>query len=163
MLTSQGIILIVIEYSRLGTRVTSNGLVSVVTDNSTAAVVELSCETDFVARSGAFKDLLSNISNSVLAKAKPQSISSGSKLQEFTYDLGDLTDSDGKNMREVLSLSIGKLGENMTVRRVKAFKAPEGTTLFGASHPKDGTDDIPMGRFISLIALNQSSPGETKK
>ncbi|EFP05806.1 hypothetical protein GCK72_018245 [Caenorhabditis remanei] len=145
--------------AKLGTRVTSNGLVSVATDKSSAAVVELSCETDFVARSGAFKDLLTNISTSALTKAKSQSSSSGSKLQEFSFELGDLTDKDGKNMREVLSLAIGKLGENMAVKRVKAYQAPTGTTLFGASHPKDGTDEVPMGRFISLIALNQPTPG----
>ena len=119
----------------------------------------MSCETDFVARSGAFKDLLTNISTSALTKAKSQSSSSGSKLQEFSFELGDLTDNDGKNMREVLSLAIGKLGENMAVKRVKAYQAPNGTTLFGASHPKDGTDEVPMGRFISLIALNQPTPG----
>ncbi|CAP39598.1 Protein CBR-TSFM-1 [Caenorhabditis briggsae] len=145
--------------AKLGTRVTSNGLVSVVSDNSAAAVVELSCETDFVARSGAFKDLLANISNSALSKSKSQSVSGGAKLQEFNYDLGDLTDKEGKNMREVLSLAIGKLGENMAVKRVKAYKAPEGTTLFGASHPKDGSDELPMGRFISLVALKQTSKG----
>lgn len=145
--------------AKLGTRVTSNGLVSFVTDSSSAAVVELSCETDFVARSGAFKDLLANISNSALSKAKSQDCSSGDKLQEYTYELGDLSDNSGKNMREVLSLAIGKLGENMAVKRVKAYKAPEGTTLFGSSHPKDGTDQLPMGRFISLVALKQPTPG----
>ncbi|CAL2044678.1 CBN-TSFM-1 protein [Caenorhabditis brenneri] len=145
--------------AKLGTRVTSNGLVSVVTENSSAAVVELSCETDFVARSGAFKDLLTKITNSALIQTKSQSGSNDSKLQEFSYELGDLSDQDGKNMREVLSLAIGKLGENMAVKRVKAYKAPEGTKLFGASHPKDGTDQVPMGRFISLIAMKQSAPG----
>uniref|UniRef100_A0A8R1I190 Elongation factor Ts, mitochondrial n=1 Tax=Caenorhabditis japonica TaxID=281687 RepID=A0A8R1I190_CAEJA len=145
--------------AKLGTRVTSNGLVSVANDQSTAAVVELSCETDFVARSGAFKDLLSSITNSALLKAKTEPQPSGSKLQEFTYELANLSDTDGKNMRDVLSLAIGKLGENMAVKRVKVYKAPQGTDLFGASHPKDGTEQLPMGRFISLVALTQSAPG----
>lgn len=122
-------------------------------------MVELSCETDFVARSGAFKDLLTKITNSALTKAQNQSVQSGAKLQELSFELGDLADADGKNMREVLSLAIGKLGENMAVKRVKAYKAPEGTALFGASHPKDGTDELPMGRFISLVALSQPKPG----
>ncbi|CAI5452102.1 unnamed protein product [Caenorhabditis angaria] len=148
--------------AKLGSRATANGLVSLSTNNSIAAIVELSCETDFVARADHFKNLLSKLNHTVLSQAEKDfsSTSTGSSFQELSYELENLNDAEsGKNLREVMSLSIGKLGENMVVKRLKALKAPEGTLLFGSSHPKDENEQVLLGRFVSLIALKQEKPG----
>uniref|UniRef100_A0A914PJW1 Elongation factor Ts, mitochondrial n=1 Tax=Panagrolaimus davidi TaxID=227884 RepID=A0A914PJW1_9BILA len=44
--------------AKLGTRIASQGLLGVETSKNAAAVVELNCETDFVARSDVFKHLV---------------------------------------------------------------------------------------------------------
>ncbi|CAB3397975.1 unnamed protein product [Caenorhabditis bovis] len=146
--------------AKLGSRATSQGLVSIVSDKDVAAIVELTCETDFVARADHFKQLLQDLTVSLLEKAKKDLASTdNSTLKEVSYDPEAIVNKDGKNLRDVLSLSIGKLGENMVLKRLKAYKAPKGTHLYGSAHPKESSGDVVMGRFVSLIAIDHTPQG----
>jgi elongation factor Ts len=56
--------------AKLGSRVASQGLLAVESSNNAAAVIELNCETDFVARSDVFKHLLEEITQAAIMLEK---------------------------------------------------------------------------------------------
>ncbi|VDM75580.1 unnamed protein product [Strongylus vulgaris] len=57
-------------------------------------------------------------------------------------------------------MTVGKLGENITIRSIMALFAPTGASLFSAAHPRDGLPSVSMGKFVSVIALRRAdAPG----
>ncbi len=80
-------------------RVAAEGLVGVVNDGGVAAMVEVNCETDFVAKNPEFQAFVSDLAGAV-AKAAPKDLAS---FQEKEKDK--------------LAEKIAKIGENMTIRR----------------------------------------------
>ena len=99
-------------------RVASEGLVSVAVseNNKSAAILEVNSETDFVAKGGAFIDFVSKLVKLAL-KNMP------SNIEEFlsqTLDTGETVDKARENI-------VAKIGENISVRRVKAVKTGNGT------------------------------------
>ncbi|CAI4231636.1 unnamed protein product [Auanema sp. JU1783] len=142
---------------KLSARETTQGLVGVAASGPTAAILELSCETDFVARGDNFKSLLEQITASAL-KASSSRIASrdASKITQISFDMKDLKNSEGKTLDEVVALSVGKLGENIAVKKAQILVAPEGASLYCSSHPKEGTESVSMGRFVSVVALSRA-------
>ena len=80
-------------------------------DKRAAAVVELNCETDFVARTDQFLGFL-NALGELIVKDKPQTLDAllGQKL-------------GGVTVQETLSQMISKIGENMAIRRFRLVEA----------------------------------------
>ncbi|GMS78655.1 hypothetical protein PENTCL1PPCAC_830, partial [Pristionchus entomophagus] len=146
---------------KLSTRQTSQGLVGVKIDGDVGAVVELSCETDFVARGEPFQQLLVSLANSVAASAKKQQWPVSQRMETKTLVFDELADENGKSLREVLTDSVGRIGENLTVKSIRIYKAPEGVQFFGASHPKHTVSDVSMGRFVSVLAMKRLAPEGT--
>ncbi|MEP6589539.1 MAG: translation elongation factor Ts [Gemmatimonadota bacterium] len=91
----------------------SQGLVMIETaaDGATAAMVELNCETDFVARNEAFQALAKQLVHHA-ESVSPVGVSHAAFLAETM---------DGKNIDEVVKLASGKTGEAMTVKQVAKF------------------------------------------
>jgi elongation factor Ts len=96
---------------RMG-RTTSQGSVFTYTseDSKTGAIVELGCETDFVAKTADFKNL-------------------GLKLATFTATHGianadalNAATIDGVPVSEIIKENISKLGENLSIKSVQCFK-----------------------------------------
>ncbi|OGR82930.1 MAG: translation elongation factor Ts [Elusimicrobia bacterium RIFCSPLOWO2_01_FULL_54_10] len=88
-------------------RTTSQGLVSawISPDGSKAGVVEINCETDFVARTKDFLDFAQNLAR----LAAEKTVSSADKL--LAEKLG------AETVEQTLKGVIGKLGENIQVRK----------------------------------------------
>uniref|UniRef100_A0A0K0D6V1 Glutamine synthetase n=1 Tax=Angiostrongylus cantonensis TaxID=6313 RepID=A0A0K0D6V1_ANGCA len=74
---------------------------------------------------------------------------------ELFPDLGSLSDAEGRPLSEIVAMAVGKLGENLSVRNIKALYAPEGATLYSAAHPRGGSDDVNMGKYVSVVALRR--------
>ncbi|EYB83232.1 hypothetical protein Y032_0340g2998 [Ancylostoma ceylanicum] len=144
--------------AKLSSRATTQGLVAVHSIDSVAVIVELSCETDFVARGDSFKALLETITTSAMNYARNNAPQQGSeKIVTVNVDLNTLVSSDGKPLNEVLAMTVGKLGENITVRSIKALYAPAGSFLYSAAHPREGLPSVSMGKFVSVIALRRAN------
>jgi elongation factor Ts len=87
-------------------RATSEGVVAIAVAGPTGAMVELGCETDFVARTGDFTGLAEALAGVVAADAGvdgPEALLSR-KL-------------DGEKVEERVKAAIAKLGENVVVKR----------------------------------------------
>ncbi len=91
-----------------------------------AAIVEVNCETDFVARTDEFSSLAHDIAMQIAAMdpttvggEEPEENEEGSLLlQPFIKD-------PSKNIQDLINETVGKLGENIRVRRFQRFSLGE--------------------------------------
>jgi len=84
-------------------------------DGTTGAIVEINCETDFVARNDDFQAFADTVAERVLDEA-PESLEA---LKALSYE-GDETIED-----ELVALT-GKIGEKLTIRRFEVLESDDG-------------------------------------
>ena len=94
--------------SKMARRIAAEGAVSVriSADGKTGALVEVNCETDFVAKDANFADFVKTVAEAV-AKGNPADL----------YTLSNSIGSDGRAVEAARRGLIMKLGENISVRR----------------------------------------------
>ena len=86
-------------------------------------IVELNCETDFVARTDDFQELAHNIALQVAAM-DPQVIDDERSLDDLNASDGEprllhqpFVKDSGQTIRDILTDTIAKVGENIVIRR----------------------------------------------
>ncbi|EKZ95525.1 MAG: elongation factor Ts [Burkholderiaceae bacterium] len=95
--------------SKAASRVTAEGIVVSYIDGTTGALVELNCETDFVSKNDDFLGFGAKVAE-LVAKQNPADVAALSALEM-----------DGSTVDAVRSALIGKIGENMTIRRFQRY------------------------------------------
>ena len=95
--------------SKASSRITAEGIVAVHIDGTTGAMVELNCETDFVAKNDDFLAFGKALAQ-LVAQRNPADVAALSALEI-----------DGMTVEARRALLIGKIGENMSIRRFKRF------------------------------------------
>nr|WP_062336273.1 translation elongation factor Ts [Herbidospora sakaeratensis] len=121
-------------------RTASNGLVALKQNgDSAAALLELNCETDFVAKGERFQELAAQIVEFVL-ETKPA-------------DVAELLDSklDGKTVKEHLDEANAALGEKIEIRR---FSVLEGGYIGAYMHKTDPQLPPAVGVLVQLDSAN---------
>jgi elongation factor Ts len=121
-------------------RVAAEGLTSVVVDGNTAVILEMNCETDFVAKNDIFKNFVSETAQ-LLLKHRPKSVEEALALKVE----GDET------FEERLHGMISKIGENMRLRRFEIVEKTE-NEAFGAY--------IHMGGSITVLTVLENTTNE---
>ncbi|HRL20230.1 translation elongation factor Ts [Alcaligenes sp. SDU_A2] len=98
--------------SKAASRVTAEGLVTVfiADDAKTGAIVEVNCETDFVAKNEDFIGFIDQVAQ-LVAKNNPADLAA----------LAELPLADG-TVESVRSALVGKIGENISVRRFQRYE-----------------------------------------
>jgi elongation factor Ts len=135
--------------SKLQGRNTSQGLLGLRVKGGTAALVELNCETDFVARNQKFLTLLEEVSDACLKVDGGDGSSTISGEQ-----VGALTDREGRSLSDLVALNIGQIGENLALGNATLVKAGEGEAICGLCHPSSGASgDVQYGRYAALLSL----------
>ena len=100
--------------AKKGDRATNAGLIeSYVHQGRVGALVEVMCETDFVARTDEFKTLTHEISMQI-ASMNPKN-SEVLLKQEYIRD-------PSKTIADLIKEAIAKLGENITIGRISRFE-----------------------------------------
>lgn len=100
--------------AKKGDRATNSGLIeSYVHGGRVGVMVELMCETDFVARTDEFKTLAHEIAMQI-ASMSPKTVKDLEK-QEYIRDAS-------KTIGELVKEAIAKLGENITIGRFERFE-----------------------------------------
>lgn len=99
-------------------RATSQGLVVPVTskDKRKAAILEVNCETDFVARNDDFVGFAKKLNEMVLNNPSIKTLE----------DLGKAT-FEGQTVEEYRKTMIARIGENISINRVERFEIPAGS------------------------------------
>ncbi len=123
-------------------RVTSEGLVGVVTKGTWGAVLEVNAETDFVARNETFQSFLKDLLSCVSEKR----LSSLEALKEASLP-------SGRSVSEELSIRIATIGESLNIRRLETLEVPKGVV---ASYVH-GALASNMGRIGVLVALESNA------
>ena len=97
-------------------RIAAEGVVGsfVSADGKIGAIVEVNCETDFVAKTDGFKALVEKIAAHIVA-TKPADVEAllASEL-------------DGQTVEALVTASVAKIGEKISVRRFALYEAPDG-------------------------------------
>lgn len=94
---------------KAASRIAAEGVVAVYVNGTTGAMIEVNSETDFVAKNDDFL-ALANGSAKLVAEQNPADVEA----------LGSL-DMNGKTVEQTRTDLVGKIGENMSIRRFKRF------------------------------------------
>ena len=102
-------------------RIAADGLVSVLKDGNTVAMVEVNSETDFVAKNATFVEFVQGILRTVIA-FKPATIE---ELKACKFDGTEYT------VEETIKDKIYTIGENITLRRFTVIEGITSTYIHG--------------------------------
>jgi len=119
-------------------RIAAEGIIGVKVsdDGKTVAMVDVNCETDFVAKNDDFVKFVNNIVTALLAKP----VANDEELLAMPLP-------DGQTVEELRRNLIAKLGENIAVRRFQKYQ----TTTGGAACYLHGSK---IGVIVELTASN---------
>jgi elongation factor Ts len=98
---------------KAASRIAAEGVVAAAVSGSTAAMIEVNCETDFVTKNDAFLALVQSCAR-LVAENNPVDVAALSALP-LTQD------GFGPTVEDVRKGLIGKIGENMAIRRFKRY------------------------------------------
>jgi elongation factor Ts len=118
-------------------RETSEGAIGMGLDGRAGALVELGCETDFVAKNDEFQELLATLADAVVADPELDSVEAllGAEI-------------DGEKAEEKIKATVGRIGENILCKRVARL---EGDRMGGYLHVG--------GKLGVLVALETPASG----
>ena len=122
-------------------RVAAEGLIAVALSPKAGAVVEVNSETDFVARNEVFQTMVKEIAG-LAAKA-------GGDVKA----LGAAKTSSGKAVTDHIQEMVGKIGENMSLRRTAALTVEDGIVA-SYVHNSVAPD---LGKIGVLVALESTA------
>ncbi|MDG1126516.1 MAG: translation elongation factor Ts [Hellea sp.] len=125
-------------------RIAAEGLVAVAISGSTGALVEVNSETDFVARNDGFQSAVSEVAQLGLTVNSDK-------------ELASAVTASGVNVTEMFKKLVGKIGENMSFRRMTRLSVSQGVV---AGYIHNAVTDG-MGKIGVLVALESS--GDNKK
>ncbi len=98
---------------KAASRITAEGVVAAVVEGGTGALVEINCETDFVSKNDSFLTFAKACAQLVAAR-NPADVAALSTLPLSQ-------DGFGPTVEDVRKGLIGKIGENMSIRRFKRY------------------------------------------
>jgi len=102
-------------------RIAAEGLVDIMVDGNTAAIIEVNSETDFVAKNASFQEFVQGILRTII-KERPADVAA---LMQLKYDGTDAT------VEATLKDKIFTIGENMNIRRFQIVDGTFSTYIHG--------------------------------
>ena len=94
-------------------RIAAEGTIASVIDGKVGAMIEVNCETDFVAKNEEFKEFAQDMAKAVIAM-------NPSSVEEF---LGMTCPKCNKKIEDIVKEKIAKIGEKITIRRFVKYDA----------------------------------------
>ena len=104
---------------KLAGRTAAEGVLAYAIEGNVGALVEVNCETDFVAKDESFL---------AFAQAAAQAVVAGNPADVAA--LGDVKTADGETVETVRKAVIAKLGENISVRRFERIETANSLTAY---------------------------------
>ncbi len=129
--------------SKAASRITAEGVVAAHIAGGVGALVEINCETDFVSKNDDFLKFSKDIAQ-LVADKNPADVAALSALPL-----------EGKTVEEIRAALVGKIGENMSIRRFQRFETGaklvsylHGTRI-GVMVEYDGADEQ-VGKDVAM-------------
>jgi elongation factor Ts len=98
---------------KAASRITAEGVIAIAAADSTGAIIEVNCETDFVSKNDSFLAFTKNLAG-LVAASNPADVAALSALPLDQEGFGPTVEDVRKGL-------IGKIGENVAIRRFKRF------------------------------------------
>lgn len=134
--------------SKAASRITAEGLIGlfIADDKKTGALIEVNCETDFVAKNDDFIKFVNDLAK-LVAENNPADVAAlnASKFGDSTVE-------------ETRAALVGKIGENMSVRRFQRFETQDTLNSYvhggriGALVDYKGNDDLGKDLAMHIVA-----------
>ncbi|KAL2912307.1 Elongation factor Ts, mitochondrial [Polyrhizophydium stewartii] len=150
--------------AKVSDRVTAEGLVAVFADPAAAAaaMVEINSETDFVAKSDLFSDLAARVCRAVAEapadRARPPAPLAVVEPEEILESPFAWPAGDAATVRAAFTETIGKLGENIRLRRAIVARADAPAVLGVYAHAGGESRPAGLGRFGCVVVLAADAP-----
>jgi elongation factor Ts len=173
--------------NKLEGRNTVQGLIGVLVKGNCASMVELNCETDFVARNAQFHELLNEVAAAAHNVGVNKEVERGALARQgqFLYtsvsffflppgslsiqhsdreSLSSIITGNGQTLGDLVALNIGMIGENIVLGRAITMTSDGGNfRLSGLTHPSSAkvykSDKVQYGRFGALMAFAEVDGG----
>ncbi|MBL0934123.1 MAG: elongation factor Ts [Rhizobiaceae bacterium] len=129
-------------------RTAAEGLIGVAADATSAVVVEVNSETDFVARNDAFQDIVRNIADVALTTD-----GSTDAVGAATYPGSE------KSVTDTIKDAIGTIGENMSLRRSAKLSVSSGAV---ATYVHNAVADN-LGKLGVLVAIETTGNADAAR
>ena len=123
-------------------RIAAEGLSAFAINGNVAAMVEVNSETDFVAKNAEFVALVNNVCEAVAAN-NPADLEAAKAIEV-----------DGKTIETTIAEASGKIGEKLSLRRIKTFTKNDDEVFGAYSH---------MGGKIVTLAVLEGTDEEVAK
>lgn len=140
--------------AKKASRIAAEGLVDIMTEGDTTAIIEVNSETDFVAKNAVFAEFVKDILKTVIAK-KPANVEA---LLECEMANG------AGLVKDVLSEMTYKIGEKLSIRRFTVIEGTVSTYIHGLgmtgvviSFVTDVADKAGFAEFAKNIALQAAA------
>ena len=130
----------ILKAAKKADRIAAEGLVGLASSGTSAALVEVNSETDFVGKNAEFQAAVREVASAALAN--------GGDAAKALH----ATSSQGNTIGEMLVGLVAKIGENMTLRRADALSVSDGVV---ASYLHNVAADG-MGKIGVLVALEST-------
>ena len=129
-------------------RTAAEGLIGVASEGSSAVVVEVNSETDFVARNDAFQDIVRSVAAAALSTdGRSESVANAA----YT--------GSGKSVADTIKDAVGTIGENMSFRRSAKLSVPQGAV---ATYVHNSVSEN-LGKLGVLVAIETSGNPEATR
>ena len=129
-------------------RTAAEGLIGVAADATSAVVIEVNSETDFVARNDAFQDIVRNIADVALTTD-----GSTDAVGAATYAGAE------KSVTDTIKDAIGTIGENMSLRRSAKLSVSSGAV---ATYVHNAVADN-LGKLGVLVAIETTGNADAAR
>ncbi|MGE3307936.1 MAG: translation elongation factor Ts [Rhizobiaceae bacterium] len=129
-------------------RTAAEGLIGVASDATSAVVVEVNSETDFVARNDAFQEIVRNV-----ATAAVGTDGSNEAVAAAAYP------GTGKSVADTIKDAVGTIGENMGFRRAAKLSVPAGAV---ATYIHNSVADG-LGKMGVLVAIETTGNADAAR
>ena len=147
--------------TKLEGRETAQGLIGVVLQKNIGALIEVNCETDFVARNEKFQQFVDLASKACLKYVSGHPESDLISRTEFqTESLKNLVSSNNKKLADEMALMIGSVGENAALRRAVCFKVPQSVQLIGMAYPSPNIvadNEVQSGSIGAIVGIRSQT------
>ncbi len=135
--------------SKMATRIAADGIVEIMKEGNSTAMIEVNSETDFVAKNESFKAFVSDLLKIIIAQ-KPADVAA---LQACRFD-------EEMTVEEKIKEMIFKIGEKLTIRRFVVVDGVTSTYIHGtgsigviAKFETNVADKAEFAAFAKNIAL----------
>lgn len=145
--------------SKKSSRAATEGLLALAQNDNKAAVIELNCETDFVARNDIFQYLALSLAKlALLAEGSSQQVAEAfpvTDLENLKLNLAHPKMSGEKSVQEAITELAAMMGENVKLRRGFAMSktSPGVISTYLHSSPQSG-----LGRIAGILCLEVEDP-----